>query len=89
MSNSMIAPQYEVSYRTATQVSKVSNDLAGAFNYYADPNDAFDTGLMCVKCLTPVYDLSRHEVNDLLGKPYKIILKDNLTKSDMDIIRKS
>ena len=40
---------YLVKYKTATQVSKVDNSLAGCFMYFADPEDAFNTGLFCEK----------------------------------------
>ena len=40
---------YLVKYKTASQVSKVNNSLAGCFMYFADPEDAFNTGLFCEK----------------------------------------
>lgn len=40
---------YLVKYKTASQVSQVENSLAGCFMYFADPEDAFNTGLFCEK----------------------------------------
>ena len=64
------APWYKIVYLTANQVSKVSNELAGGFSYYADPNDALNTGLFCQKLTIPVYDYQNEPKTDFLGKRF-------------------
>ncbi|WP_410742168.1 hypothetical protein [Citrobacter freundii] len=41
----VLAPSYKVCYRTADQVSRVKNELAGSFMYFAEAQDAMDTGI--------------------------------------------
>ena len=78
----VLAPKYKVCYRTADQVSRVSNELAGSFMYFATAQDAMDTGLFCQKVLIPVWELSIEDRSDFLGKRYEMISKDSLSPSD-------
>lgn len=78
----VLAPSYKVCYRTADQVSRVKNELAGSFMYFAESQDAMDTGLFCQKILIPVWELSIEERSDFLGKRYKMVSKDSLSPSD-------
>lgn len=78
----VLAPNYKVCYRTADQVSRVKNELAGSFMYFAEAQDAMDTGLFCQKILIPVWELSIEERSDFLGKRYKMVSKDSLSPSD-------
>ncbi|HBV2907961.1 hypothetical protein AAHD79_11040 [Citrobacter freundii] len=78
----VLAPNYKVCYRTADQVSRVKNELAGSFMYFAEAQDAMDTGLFCQKILIPVWELSIEERSDFLGKRYKTLSKDSLSPSD-------
>ena len=63
---------YLVKYRTASQVSEVSNSLAGCFMYFADPEDAFNTGMFCEKIVvwTDV-DLFPESCYDSYGSRYR------------------
>lgn len=78
----VLAPNYKVCYRTADQVSRVKNELAGSFMYFAEAQDAMDTGLFCQKILIPVWELSIEERSDFLGKRYEMVSKDSLSPSD-------
>lgn len=78
----VLAPNYKICYRTADQVSRVRNELAGSFMYFATAQDAIDTGLFCQKILIPVWELYIEERSDFLGKRYEMISKDNLSPSD-------
>ena len=78
----VLAPKYKVCYRTADQDSRVSNELAGSFMYFATAQDAMNTGLFCQKVLIPVWELSIEERSDFLGKRYEMISKDSLSPSD-------
>ena len=62
---------YLVKYKTASQVSKVNNSLAGCFMYFADPEDAFNTGLFCEKIVVWVelFDVGRY---DMYNKRFRI-----------------
>lgn len=79
----VMAPFYKVSYRTADQVSRVKNELAGSFMYFANAQDAMDTGLFCQKVLIPVWDKSREERFDFLGKRFEIVSKESLSRSQV------
>lgn len=70
---------YLVKYRTASQVSKVNNSLAGCFMYFADPEDAFNTGMFCEKIVvwTDV-DLFPESCYDSYGSRYR-------TATDLEI----
>lgn len=78
----VLAPKYKVCYRTADRVSRVSNELAGSFMYFATAQDAMDTGLFCQKVLIPVWELSIEDRSDFLGKRYEMISKESLSPSD-------
>lgn len=78
----VLAPKYKVVYRTADQVSRVSNELAGSFMYFATAQDAMNTGLFCQKVLIPVWELSIEERADFLGKRFEIVDKENLSPSE-------
>lgn len=62
---------YLVKYKTASQVSQVENSLAGCFMYFADPEDAFNTGLFCEKIVVWVelFDVGRY---DMYNKRFRI-----------------
>ena len=75
---------YVIVYKTATHVSKVDNSLAGTFMYFADPKDAFDTGLFCEKVVVWKPTEYNEPIRDCSGKFYK-----EATKEEIDIqIRK-
>lgn len=77
------APKYYVQYRTADQVSRVTNELAGSFSYYAEAQDALDTGMFCEKLLSPIWgDISDSKPIDFLGKRFKVIRKENLSPQE-------
>lgn len=78
----VLAPRYKVCYRTADQVSRVSNKLAGSFMYFAEAKDALDTGLFCQKLLLPVWELSIDDRKDFLGKDFELVNKADLISSD-------
>ncbi|MDX6917836.1 hypothetical protein R9X49_22320 [Pectobacterium carotovorum] len=82
----VLAPYYKVCYRTADQVSRISNALAGSFMYFAVAQDAFDTGLFCQKILTPVWELSIEKRFDVLGKRFELLSKDSLSHVDKSLI---
>lgn len=81
----VLAPNYKVCYRTADQVSRVKNELAGSFMYFAEAQDALDTGLFCQKVLVPVWELSIEERCDFLGKRFAMVKKENLSPSDYSL----
>ena len=62
---------YLVKYKTVSQVSQVENSLAGCFMYFADPEDAFNTGLFCEKIVVWVelFDVGRY---DMYNKRFRI-----------------
>ena len=63
---------YLVKYKTASQVSQVENSLAGCFMYFADPEDAFNTGLLCEKIVVWVdVDLFPESYYDVHGSSYR------------------
>ncbi|RAW92433.1 MULTISPECIES: hypothetical protein [unclassified Photorhabdus] len=72
-----------IKYRTADQVSCVSNELAGCFMYFADARDAIDTGLFCQKLVSNYY--SGDDRQDFLGKPFVIKNRDELTPDESSI----
>lgn len=78
----VMAPNYKVCYRTADQVSRVSNELAGSFMHFANAQDAMDTGMFCQKILTPIWEMSGEERFDFLGKRFEIVNKENLSPRD-------
>lgn len=78
----VLAPRFKVCYRTADQVSRVSNELAGSFMYFATAQDAMDTGLYCQKILIPVWELSIEDRTDFLGKRFEMVDKENLSPSE-------
>jgi len=63
---------YLVKYKTASQVSQVDNSLAGCFMYFAEPEDAFNTGLFCEKIVVWVdVDLFPESRHDTHGKWFR------------------
>ncbi|MBD2803053.1 hypothetical protein ID854_22055 [Xenorhabdus sp. M] len=66
----MKSKEVVIMYRTANQVSRVSNELAGSFMYFANAQDAMDTGLFCQKLVLDYW--SGDERFDFLGKPFVI-----------------
>ena len=62
---------YLVKYKTASQVSQFENRLAGCFMYFADPEDAFNTGLFCEKIVVWVelFDVGWY---DMYNKRFRI-----------------
>lgn len=58
---------YVIKYATATDVTTDRNSLAGSFMYFADPKDAFDTGLICKKIVS--YSQCK---TDFLDKPFQL-----------------
>ncbi|EGH9360850.1 hypothetical protein IFG57_004012 [Salmonella enterica] len=82
----VVAPKYKVCYRTADQVSQVSNELAGSFMYFATAQDAMNTGLFCQKILIPVWVLSINDRTDFLGKQFELVKKDSLTAGDLQLV---
>lgn len=72
-----------IQYRTADQVSRVYNSLAGCYLYYANAQDALDSGLFCEKLIFPYY--WGDERTDFLGKPFIIKDRDELTKEEQSI----
>ncbi|MBD2815954.1 hypothetical protein ID850_14540 [Xenorhabdus sp. Flor] len=75
--------QVVIKYRTATQVSRVSNELAGSFMYFANALDAIDTGLFCQKLVFDYWP--GDERVDFLGKPFVIKSRDELTPEEHSI----
>lgn len=57
---------YVIKYATATNITTDRTSLAGSFMYFADPIDAFDTGLVCKKIVS-----YSHHPSDFLGKHFK------------------
>ncbi|BET42730.1 hypothetical protein VNF293_27550 [Atlantibacter hermannii] len=82
----VLAPNYKICYRTADQVSRVSNNLAGAFMYFAVAQDAMDTGLFCQKILIPVWEWSMEERSDFLGKRFDVVSRENLSPTDYSLV---
>lgn len=81
------APKYYIQYRTADQVSRVKNELAGSFSYYAEAQDALDTGQFCEKLLSPVWgEISDSEPFDFLGKRFKVIRTENLSPQEITLL---
>ncbi len=78
----VLAPRYKVCYRTADQVSRVINELAGSFMYFSSAQDAMDTGLFCQKILIPIWELSIDDRFDFLGKRFEVIEKEKLSPSE-------
>ncbi|MDE9495684.1 hypothetical protein KKJ09_19380 [Xenorhabdus bovienii] len=76
--------QVVIMYRTATQVSRVSNELAGGFMYFANAQDAMDTGLFCQKLVFDYW--SGDERFDFLDKPFAIKNWDELTPKEKSIV---
>ncbi|MBI6547385.1 hypothetical protein [Xenorhabdus lircayensis] len=70
-------------YRTATQVSRVSNKLAGSFSYYANAQDAIDTGLFCQKLVDDYW--TGDERFDFLGQPFVIKSREELNPEEYSI----
>ena len=63
---------YLVKYKTASQVSQVENSLAGCFMYFADPEDALNTGMFCEKIVVWVdIDLFPESRRDTHGKWFR------------------
>lgn len=81
----ILAPTYKVTYRTANQVSRVSNELAGSFMYFATAQDAMDTGMFCQKVLIPVWTGDREERQDFLGKPFAFLLRDRMSQDELTL----
>ncbi|CDH30047.1 hypothetical protein XBJ2_500022 [Xenorhabdus bovienii str. Jollieti] len=73
-----------IMYRTATQVSRVSNELAGGFMYFANAQDAMDTGLFCQKLVFDYW--SGDERCDFLDKLFVIKNWDELTPDEKNIV---
>lgn len=64
---------YLVKYKTASQVSKVDNSLAGCFMYFAEPEDAFNTEFFCEKIVVWVdVDLFPECCYDVYKKRFRI-----------------
>lgn len=57
---------WAVMYRTADNVSRVRNGLAGSFMYFAEAQPACDTGLYVEKLV-----LNTDETHDFLGNRFK------------------
>ncbi|MBD2816522.1 hypothetical protein ID850_17640 [Xenorhabdus sp. Flor] len=72
-----------IMYRTADQVSRVSNELAGIFMYFANAQDAMDTGLFCQKLVFDYWP--GDERFDFLDKPFVIKRRDELTPDEQSI----
>lgn len=80
-------PKYYIQYRTTNQVSRVKNELAGSFSYYAEAQDALDSGLFCEKILSPIWgDISDSKQFDFLGKHFAVILLENLSATESHLI---
>lgn len=77
---------YRITYRTATDVSRVDNALAGSFEYFADAQDALDTGLFVEKYVTVCY--AQHDSKDITGKTYVLKTYDQLTPTDRLCLRR-
>ena len=71
---------YFVKYKTATMVSRIDNSLAGSFMYFADPQDAFDTGLFCEKVVVYVDDFFPENRIDIFGKYFKVASEAEIRK---------
>lgn len=82
----VLAPNYQVAYRTADQVSRVSNELAGAYMYFAEAQDAMETGLFCQKLLISVWPGERIDRCDFLGKPFRTVSRENLTPTEHSLV---
>lgn len=71
-----------VKFRTATMVSRVDNSLAGSFMYFADADDALDTGLFCEKIVVwweseyPFGDME----TDVKGKYFRVATKEEIKR---------
>ncbi|MGJ0636820.1 hypothetical protein [Xenorhabdus bovienii] len=73
-----------IKYRTANMVSRVSNELAGGFMYYAKAQDALDSGLFCEKLIHSYREGGQW--HDFLGKPFVIKNRDELTPEEKNIV---
>ncbi|MBD2804090.1 hypothetical protein [Xenorhabdus szentirmaii] len=79
----MKSKEVVIMYRTANQVSRVSNELAGSFMYFANAQDAMDTGLFCQKLVLDYW--SGDERFDFLGKPFLIKSRAELSSEEDSI----
>ncbi|WP_416777469.1 hypothetical protein ACNFJN_04490 [Xenorhabdus budapestensis] len=76
----MRSNQVVIMYRTANQVSRVSNELAGSYMYFANAQDAMDTGLFCQKLVFDYWPSSKRF--DFLDKPFVIKDSSELTPEE-------
>ncbi|PHM49088.1 hypothetical protein [Xenorhabdus sp. KK7.4] len=72
-----------IMYRTANQVSRVSNELAGSYMYFARAQNAMDTGLFCQKLILDYWD--GDEKFDFLEKRFEIKSRCDLTQDEIGI----
>ncbi|NHB94621.1 hypothetical protein [Photorhabdus cinerea] len=73
-----------IKYRTADQVSRTDNSLAGCYSYYAKAQDALDSGLFCEKLIIPYWGDER--ITDFKGKLFVIKNRDELTLIEQNIV---
>lgn len=67
-------------YRTANRVSRVSNELAGSFSYFARADDAMDSGLFCQKVVVPFW--GHEDKFDFLDKRFEVKKVSDLTSTE-------
>ncbi len=77
MYNVVKSNRVQIMYRTANQVSRVSNELAGSFSYYARADDAMNSGLFCQKLVVPFW--GHEDAFDFLDKRFEVKKATDLT----------
>ncbi|HEK3185686.1 TPA: hypothetical protein ACXM4F_003249 [Proteus mirabilis] len=74
-------------YRTADQVSRVSNELAGCFLHYARADDAMESGLFCQKLVVPFW--GDEDKFDFLNKRFEVKKVSDLTPTEQSLLSNS
>ncbi len=77
----------QIMYRTADQVSRVSNELAGSFMYFARADDAMESGLFCQKLVVPFW--GDEDKFDLLNKRFEVKKVSDLTPTEQSLLSNS
>ncbi|MCY0803406.1 hypothetical protein AB7W67_07385 [Providencia rettgeri] len=74
----------QIMYRTADQVSRVKNELAGSFMYFARAEDAMETGLFCQKLVVPFW--GDEDKFDFLDKRFEVKNTNNLSPTEQSLL---
>lgn len=77
----------QIMYRTADQVSRVSNELAGSFMYFARADDAMESGLFCQKLVVPFW--GDEDELDFLDKRFEVKKVSDLTPTEQGLLANS